>query len=178
MVDSKLYCVSFLLLNCSSLASEIMPLPDGFDSSADADAQLQEEEDQLIKGLTMAQRIQGFLLFFSLALFSAMLSWVAMGMGKFWKYTALSSLGTILSIVSTFLLMGPSTQLEYMMDEHRKLATIMYCCSVVVSFFSAIIFKSFFICLITTGAQYICLLWYSLSYVPYGREIAMSYLFK
>lgn len=137
-----------------------------------------EEREQLIPGLTISQRIQGFALFFSIALFSSFLSWIALGMGSMWKFTFLSSFGTMLSLLSTFMLMGPSSQLQYMMDNERRTASLMYIGSVLLSFMIAILYQSTFLCLISTLLQYSCLGWYSLSYIPYGREMVCSALFS
>lgn len=135
----------------------------------------ENEDDQWIKGLTMSQRIQGFLLFMTIAFFASFMSWIALGMGHFWKYTFLSSIGTLLSLASTFILMGPSAQFQYMMEEHRRMASIMYIGSVVLSIFVAIIFQSTFLCILTTAVQYACLGWYTLTYIPYGGEVVMSF---
>lgn len=137
-----------------------------------------DEREQLIPGLTISQRIQGFAVFLSIALFSSFLSWIALGMGSMWKFTFLSSFGTLLSLASTFILMGPSSQLQYMMDEERRVASFMYVGSALFSFVAAILYKSTFLCIITTLLQYSCLGWYSLSYIPYGREMVRSALFS
>lgn len=136
------------------------------------------EREQLIPGLTISQRIQGFCLFFSLALFSSFLSWIAFGVGNMWKYTFLSSFGTLLSLASTFILIGPSSQLKYMMDEERRVSSIMYVGSVFLSIFIAIAYQSTFLCIISTFFQYVCLGWYSLSYIPYGKEMVKAFLFN
>eukprot|EP00796_Vickermania_ingenoplastis_P003703 gene3703-2605_t len=132
---------------------------------------------KLFQCLTLPQRIQGYFLFSSVAFFSSIMSWFALGMGNYWKYTALSSFGTLLSLASTFMLKGPSAQLEYMMDEQRRMASAMYVSSVLLSVFTALIFQSAFLCLLTTLVQYGCLTWYALSYVPFGQEMLTSFLF-
>lgn len=141
-------------------------------------AEEESESDQLFKGLTMTQRIEGYLLFTAIALFSSLMSWFAMGMGNYWKYTFLSSFGTLLSLTSTFFLMGPQSQLEYMMDEHRRTASLLYVGSIFLCLFTALAFHSFFLCAVTTLIQYGCLVWYSLTYIPYGREVVLSFLFR
>lgn len=136
------------------------------------------ESDQCLRDLTWTQRIQGFCFFMAVALFSTLMSWFALGMGNYWKYSALSVLGSFLSMLSTIVLMGPSAQLAYMFDEYRFTATTLYLGSMFLSFFVAIIFKSVVLCLLCGVLQYTALVWYSLSYVPYGRETLVNIVLR
>ncbi|KAG5502732.1 hypothetical protein JKF63_04499 [Porcisia hertigi] len=136
------------------------------------------ENDHLIPNLTWTQRIQGFCVLMSLALFSTMMSWFALGMGSYWKYTALSALGSALSMLSTIILMGPSAQLAYMFDEYRFNATVLYIGALLLSFLVAVVFKSVLLCLLCGVLQYSALVWYSLSYVPYGQETLMNIILR
>lgn len=144
----------------------------------DFDGLQDEEREQLIPGLTISQRIHLFCVFFLLALVSSFLSWIAFAMKNMWKYTFLSSFGTLLSLASTFILLGPSSQLKYMMDEERRVSSIMYVSSVFLSILIAVAYKSTFLCIISTTFQYVCLGWYSLSYIPYGKEMVKAVLFN
>lgn len=136
------------------------------------------ESGQLFKDLTWTQRVQGFFVLLSMALFTTLMSWFALGMANYWKYTALSTLGSFLSMLSTIILMGPSAQLAYMFDEYRFNASVMYIGSLFVSFFVAIIFRSVLLCVLCGLLQYAALVWYSLSYVPYGRETLVNIIFR
>ncbi|AYU79334.1 Got1/Sft2-like family [Leishmania donovani] len=136
------------------------------------------DNDQFFKDLTWTQRIQGFCVLMSLALFSTLMSWFALGMGSYWKYSMLSSLGSFLSMLSTVILMGPSAQLAYMFDEYRFNATVLYIGSMFFAFFVAVIFKSVLLCFLCGVLQYSALVWYSLSYVPYGRETLVNIVLR
>lgn len=134
------------------------------------------DTDQVIKGLTWVQRIQGFAVLMSLALFSTLMSWFALGLGNYWKYCALSSLGSILSMLSTIIVMGPSAQLAYMFDEYRWTSSVLYVGSLFLTLFVALILQSVLLCLFCCVIQYAALLWYTLSYVPYGRDALVHFL--
>ncbi|KAK7200451.1 Got1/Sft2-like family [Novymonas esmeraldas] len=136
------------------------------------------ENDQLFHELTWMERVQGFCILMSMALFATLMSWFALGMGAYWKYSMLSTLGSLLSMLSTIILMGPSAQLAYMFDEYRFNATVLYLCSMFLAFFVAIAFKSLPLCLLCGLLQYSALIWYSLSYVPYGRETLVNIIFR
>ncbi|CCW63477.1 unnamed protein product [Phytomonas sp. EM1] len=138
---------------------------------------LLQDEGQLIKGLSWTQRIQGFLIFMSLGFFSNIMGWFALGMGVYWKYTVLSTIGSIMSMFSTMILMGPVTQLRSMMDERRRGATLMYFASLMLSLVLALSFKSFFLCAFCGLLQYLALFWYSLSYIPYGQNALLVLIF-
>ncbi|KPI89297.1 hypothetical protein ABL78_1630 [Leptomonas seymouri] len=144
----------------------------------EADTLSDSESGQLFKDLTWTQRMQGFLILLSMALFSTLMSWFALGMANYWKYTVLSSLGSFLSMLSTIVLMGPSTQLAYMFDEYRFNASVLYIGSLFLSAFVAIIFQSVLLCIVCSLLQYAALVWYSLSYVPYGRETLVNILLR
>ncbi|EPY29584.1 hypothetical protein STCU_00506 [Strigomonas culicis] len=145
------------------------------DITADFNAQV-EEQDQLLKGLSWRQRMEGFLIFFSLGAFATVLSYIALYTGRYWKYTVLSTLGSIMSLCSTTIVMGPEAQKRYMFDEYRRTASCLYLVSLFLTLIFAFVFKSVFICLLCGIFQYGCLIWYSLSYVPYGRETVLLLL--
>lgn len=136
-----------------------------------------DEPDQIFKGLSWSQRIQGYLIFLALSLFAMLMGWIAVSRGWYWKYTALSALGSLMSIAGTMILMGPSAQLRYMFDETRVGATTAYLGSVFLSLIVALVFHSFFLCFLCGIVQYAALTWYCLSYVPYGREAVLSFVF-
>ncbi|EPY38370.1 membrane protein involved in ER to golgi family transport [Angomonas deanei] len=102
------------------------------------------------------------------------MSWIALAGGRYWKYTVLSTMGSLMSICSTIVIMGPMAQLGYMFDEYRRTATFLYLGSLVLSLILAFTFKSFFVCFLCGILQYGCLTWYSLSYIPYGRETVIA----
>lgn len=147
-------------------------------SSFEGDIIAPDDSEQLFKGLSWSQRIQGYAIFLSLGIFATMMSWIAISFGWYWKYTVLSTLGSIMSVLSTVVLMGPSAQLAYMFDDTRKWATTMYLGSLIMTLIVAFAFKSFFLCFLCGILQFTTLLWYSLSYIPYGREAVITYIFK
>lgn len=143
----------------------------------EADSLSNSENGQFFRELTWTQRMQGFLVLLSMALFTTLMSWCALWMSNYWKYSVLSSLGSLLSMLSTIVLMGPTTQLAYMFDEYRFNASVMYIGSLFLAFFVAIIFQSVLLCVLCGILQYAALIWYSLSYVPYGRETLVNIVF-
>lgn len=131
-------------------------------------------EGQWFQGMSWTTRIQGFVLFTVLGMFSSLMGWIALSAGYLWKYSVLSTLGQMMSICSTILLMGPQKQLANMFDEKRRDATMVYLSSMVLTTVVAVVTHSALLCVMCGIVQYAALAWYSLSYIPYGREMAMS----
>ncbi|KAH9577653.1 Vesicle transport protein [Trypanosoma melophagium] len=137
---------------------------------------LEENDDQWFQGMSWSSRIQGFLLFTVLGFFSSVMGWIALGMGYYWKYSVLSTLGALMSLASTFIIMGPIAQLHYMFDDYRRTSSILYIGSLFLSLIIAVVYKSALLCGLCGLFQYGCLVWYSLSYVPYGQEAIGGFL--
>jgi hypothetical protein len=136
------------------------------------------EEGQWFVGMSWTTRIQAFLMFTALSMFSSFMGWVALGMGYMWKYSVLTTLGELMSICSTLVLMGPRAQLKNMFDEKRKIATIVYLSTMVLTACVAILTRSIVLCALCGIVQYAALAWYSLSYIPYGREMVTACLLR
>jgi hypothetical protein len=99
------------------------------------------------------------------------MGWIALSTGGFWKYSVLSTLGNIMSLLSTIFLVGPARQCTMMFDPVRRSVTFSYLCAMVLTVFVAVAFRSATLCALCGILQYSALFWYQLSYVPYGREV-------
>jgi hypothetical protein len=143
-----------------------------------AEMQMKEvdEEEQWFHDLSWTSRIQGFLLFLSLGFVASTLSWVALSTGSYTKYTSLSTLGNIMSLFATTVLMGPRRQCRSMFDPSRQQATSIYLGAIAATLIAAFVVGSPVLCALCSFVQYLALFWYSLSYVPYGHEMALSCL--
>lgn len=72
-------------------------------------------------------------------------------------------------------LIGPVRQLQSMKESHRLCASLLYLTSLVMTLVSVYVFKIGIIIVFFIVLQWIGLIWYSLSYIPYGRSIATRY---
>jgi hypothetical protein len=132
--------------------------------------------DQLFPDLSMTTRIQGFILFAILGFISNFMSWIALGMHHYPKYSILMTMGNLMSLGSTLMLMGPKRQCRSMFDETRQTATTVYLCSIGATLVAAFVFQSTFLCVLCCIVEYLAFVWYSLSYIPFGRKMAKSCL--
>ncbi|EIE18574.1 SFT2-domain-containing protein [Coccomyxa subellipsoidea C-169] len=120
--------------------------------------------------LNRTQRIYGFLIFLGLALlFGMMASFFFLSPTRF---AVLYTLSNVLMIGSTMFLMGPVKQIVKMFEKGRLLATVVYIVAMFLTLFSAIKLHNFILTLVFFIIQMLAMIWYSLSYIPFAREMA------
>lgn len=73
-------------------------------------------------------------------------------------------------------LAGPAKQCASMMDEKRRVSTLIYLVSLVATLLAAFLVKSRLLCLLCIATQYCAMAWYSLSYIPMGQAFALRLL--
>jgi len=157
-------------------------LRDKFERLEDRFAQEPElQEDQTLleqfneaTTLTRTQRLLGFLVSFSMGMLLSLMA--PMYILRPIKLATSLSLGNLLSIGSMMFLVGPTKQCASMMDSSRWVATSVYLASLVLTLLAAFLLKSRLICLVCIIIQYGALIWYSLSYIPYGQAMLMRFL--
>jgi hypothetical protein len=83
------------------------------------------------------------------------------------------TVGNLLSLAGTLFLTGPQSQLKRMFHKSRKLASVFYLGSLVVTLILLLLphfFLRGLILFFLMIGQYIAIFWYCLSYIPYARE--------
>ncbi|GMI36749.1 hypothetical protein TeGR_g6367 [Tetraparma gracilis] len=143
--------------------------------------QVEEEVCSVCPSLTYTQRITGCL---SCAAIGMLLSF-----GSFFRFTALLkgnptpfavcfTLGSIVSLCGTCFLSGPYRQAKSMCAKTRIGATVMYIGSMIATLAVAFACGSWpaqgLLILICVVLQYISIIWYTLSYIPFARQWAKS----
>jgi Got1/Sft2-like family len=92
------------------------------------------------------------------------------------------SFGNLLSLLSMTFLCGPKRQFKNMFDDKRKFTSITYlsCLSATIAciFIPMPGFARLLILVLLVLAQFCACIWYSLSYVPFGRRWALRCLKK
>jgi len=90
------------------------------------------------------------------------------------------SVGNFLSLLSMTFLCGPKRQFANMFDEKRKFTSITYISCLFATLGCIFIPLPGFARLITLVllvlAQFCACMWYSLSYIPYGRKWALKFI--
>ncbi|XP_022100724.1 vesicle transport protein SFT2B-like isoform X2 [Acanthaster planci] len=141
----------------------------------------EEEEDQqgivtqIYEGSTLSwsTRLKGFIICFVIGCLLSVL-------GSFFLFftfgTALSlfavfyTLGSVCGLMSTMFLMGPVKQLKNMFKEKRIIATSLVILFLALTLCAALWWKIAILAIIFCICQFLALIWYSLSYIPYARD--------
>ena len=98
------------------------------------------------------------------------LSTLCLGVGLIGLFGVLFSIGNLLSLFSTGFLIGFKRQLSGMFAKTRMIATTVYLLCLVMTIVSAVALKSEPLVFLFIILQYLALIWYSLSYIPYARD--------
>eukprot|EP00347_Sterkiella_histriomuscorum_P010284 403376892 len=107
--------------------------------------------------LTLKQRVIGY--------------GICTGLGNVTRFAIPYTFGTILSFCGSFFLSGPLNQLKRMFLRKRIIVTLVCITSIIMTLISAMVIKKPLLVLLFVLIQYCSYFWYSLSYIPYGREI-------
>lgn len=89
----------------------------------------------------------------------------------FTAFAVMYTFGNIAAIGSSLFLMGPLRQLQSMCQTVRLLTTIAYFTFMGLTLFSAFYLQSGGLTLLFCLLQFCALIWYTLSYIPYAREL-------
>mmetsp|Transcript_29565 Transcript_29565/g.51915 ORF Transcript_29565/g.51915 Transcript_29565/m.51915 type:complete len:208 (-) Transcript_29565:203-826(-) len=145
-------------------------------SSLGYDVQPKSEFQETLEGccpaLTWQQRLWGFGICMA---FGMMLSYMSgFYIARPGKFAVLYTMGNLFALGSTTFLMGPLAQIKRMFHPDRAGASVMY---LGIMLLTVVVAKktgkvAFVIPLIFL--QWIALIWYSLSYIPFGRRILKS----
>jgi len=92
------------------------------------------------------------------------------------KFALLYTAGNVVSLASTAFLWGPSKQIRDMFKPERAGATIVYLMSMALTLFCAFGLKLVMPTLIALAIQFLAMVWYCASYIPYGHTLIMSML--
>ncbi|CAI5743143.1 unnamed protein product [Peronospora destructor] len=87
------------------------------------------------------------------------------------------TIGNLLSIGCTTFFVGPWKQAQTMFHSKRRYSAVVYVVFIFVTLllcFSHHIHHRLLLVLLSVLVQFLALVWYTLSYVPYGRSIAVS----
>jgi hypothetical protein len=89
------------------------------------------------------------------------------------KFAAAFTMGNVLAIVSTWVLVGPRAQLRTMFHPARAAAAAAYVGSLIFALFAAFFGGRlrYLLVLAALVVEIVALCWYSLSYIPYGRHL-------
>jgi Got1/Sft2-like family len=136
------------------------------------------EESSLFPQLSWKQRIYGWFICYLSGFLLGLLSvgsFKSLVKGTSMRFAVLYTLGNILSLMATSFLVGPEKQIKQMFEKKRWLCTTIYLSLIVLTLvlsFTPQVNKGFVI--LSVIFQWVVLLWYSLTFIPFGTTIASS----
>ncbi|CAF4404853.1 unnamed protein product [Rotaria sp. Silwood2] len=121
-------------------------------------------------GLSWNTRLKGFGICLLIAVILGIVAIIIYFLGgDISGFAVLYSFAVIAGVGSTLFLMGPMNQLKKMFDPSRCIATLVFLVCVVMTLVSAIAIKIAALVLLFIILQFLALLWYTLSYIPFAR---------
>lgn len=138
----------------------------------------QDFSSTLCPGLTLQQRAIGFAVCLAVGLLLDFFSFGKMAQafrGHPERYAVMYTIGNITAMAGTFFLAGPMRQLKRMMTEGRWIASLAFVASMVLTLAVAGMRADFhgraLLIILLVLVQWCALVWYALSYIPFGREM-------
>ncbi|CAM9353247.1 unnamed protein product [Chrysoparadoxa australica] len=139
---------------------------------------LEEAVCGLCPSLGYKQRMMGFCACLAFGLFLTMGSMFRIMQavtGRPLPFVIYYTLGNVVSICGSFFLYGPTKQVKQMFDSKRFWATSCYLASLVACLVVAFAFHFIgrgLVLLLLVAVQFVSMVYYSLTYVPFARKIA------
>ncbi|KAL9547250.1 hypothetical protein MBANPS3_006254 [Mucor bainieri] len=121
-------------------------------------------------GLTKTQRFYAFGIAFVAGTLLSIVSTITL-ITNITAFAILYSIGNIISLLSLTFIIGLKKQFKTMFAPVRFWATVIYLGMLVLTIVISVTLQKFFISLIFVIIQFAALVWYSASYIPYGREM-------
>eukprot|EP00669_Euglena_mutabilis_P013100 TRINITY_DN7859_c0_g1_i1.p1 TRINITY_DN7859_c0_g1~~TRINITY_DN7859_c0_g1_i1.p1 ORF type:complete len:111 (+),score=26.05 TRINITY_DN7859_c0_g1_i1:205-537(+) len=82
------------------------------------------------------------------------------------------TLGNLFAMGGTLFLIGPARQCKAMWKPQRAVAAGVFVLFMILTLVAAIVLHSLVLTLVSCVCQYCALVWYGLSYIPFGRTAA------
>lgn len=130
----------------------------------------EQESHDICPSLTFQQRIIGFFSMLCLGFLFCILAWVAMFKYRWIQFSIFFTLSNGSAIGGSMFLAGPKKQAKKMFEETRWIATSVYLLSMVMTIVAAAALKSAPLVIICCIFQYLAMIWYGLSYIPFARS--------
>jgi len=127
------------------------------------------DNDSLCPSLSFQQRVIGFAVCVGIGILMEIGAFIALFQQEYTTFAVVNTIANILALAGTCFLSGPVKQIKRMFEETRIIATIVYLTSMVLTFVVALALKLDWLTIIMVIIQYLAMIWYGLSYIPYAR---------
>ncbi|KAF4720878.1 hypothetical protein FOZ63_030156 [Perkinsus olseni] len=139
---------------------------------------LSDHDDSLFPSLTIKQRVIGWACCFTagvLISIGSFGSFTLLLLGRPTRFALAYTIGNVLQLLSTMFLVGPVRQFKNMFKDNRAIAAAVYLLAMFSTLYTCIRSPHRrVLILIAVIVQFLAILWYALTYIPYGRQMATS----
>ncbi|KAH8550014.1 Got1/Sft2-like family-domain-containing protein [Umbelopsis sp. PMI_123] len=144
-------------------------MPFGFFSSQFDDQGIMDDGSWQFCGLNRTQRLYAFGGCFVAGMILSILSTLFLLTANTSAFAIIYSIGNIISIFSLTFIIGIPKQIKTMFAPVRFWATVVFIALLVITLTLSILLHNFVLSIILVIIQFCALVWYSASYIPYGR---------
>ncbi|KAJ3173856.1 hypothetical protein HDU87_007359 [Geranomyces variabilis] len=132
--------------------------------------------DPMCGGFEMSKktRLYGFGICFVLGFAISLISTLLLTVGSVAGFAVFYTVGNVVSLCSSGFLISFKSQFKKMMDASRLTASLIFITAMVVTLVVAFTLKNVLLTLICCLIQFLALFWYSLSYIPFARDLFKS----
>lgn len=134
----------------------------------------EDKQNELCPSLSYEHRLYGFAGCLTLGIFLSILSWVSIFQRNFTMFGILFTISNCVTIASSMFLAGPTSQIKRMFSESRIVATGVYFLAMVLTLVAALVVKSGLLVILCCVVQYLAMIWYALSYIPFARTMVKN----
>lgn len=135
-----------------------------------------EETNELCPSLSLKHRIIGFFATLAFGVIFGILGWIAIFNHNYVQFGVFMTLSNVTAIGGSMFLAGPVKQVKKMFEETRWIATCVYLFFMILTLVAAFAIKSPPLVVVCCLLQYLAMVWYGLSYIPYARTVVKSCL--
>lgn len=141
---------------------------------------LQNDDDDSLESLcptlTFSQRIIAFAVCLGFGALTSCLAFYCLFQKEYIEFGVLNTIANLFALGSSLFLAGPKKQMKKMFEETRWIATTVYLVTMVLTFIAALWIKSPALTILMVIIQYLAMIWYGLSYIPYARTVVKKML--
>eukprot|EP00924_Labyrinthula_sp_SR-Ha-C_P001636 snap_masked-scaffold_18-processed-gene-4.21-mRNA-1 protein AED:0.06 eAED:0.06 QI:0/-1/0/1/-1/1/1/0/203 len=135
-----------------------------------------DDEDSWFPELSYSTRLTGFLACFSAGFLLSFFSSFNLMSGHLKGFAFVYTTGNIVALFGSTFLVGPKRQYESLFDETRRESTAAYFLFLFLTIFTALKSFSVLIVMPLLLAQWCAGIWYTASFIPYGREAVKKFI--
>eukprot|EP01135_Chromosphaera_perkinsii_P003243 Nk52_evm18s239 gene=Nk52_evmTU18s239 len=121
--------------------------------------------------LSRKTRIYGFGLCFAAGWIMSICSCISLALGRVSHFAVLYSAGNIVSILSSGFLVGPVRHMKTMFAPVRAMTTCIMLVFIFLTLYSGLYLHKTGLTVLCVMGEFCAMLWYYLSYIPYGRTL-------